>query len=191
MNEMANLNPNSTDGALEGNVNEMANLNPNSTDGALEGNENEMANSTSTGTISGNVWLDKDSDGQKGPLDTGMADVVVHLVTSNGATVLQTTTTNPSGDFLLSINDISMLYTYTVTVENPNSNYFAFLTEITPENAVNNYGGTTVDIGPGAIEGTVNAGMQLKPGVKVDVCTSNDKKNPKNPCHFMPSAGLF
>jgi len=158
-------------------------------DGAIQGNVN--VNTPMTGSIVGVVWLDNDRDGQKGTLDTGMPDVTVHLGTTDSKTVLQTTTTNTVGYYSFSVNITTTTYTYTVVVDNPNPDYFAFVNATCPENTVNNYGAGEVDVGPGAVEGTVNAGMQAKPGVKESVCTSNDKLDPTNPCHFVPSSGLF
>lgn len=130
--------------------------------GTIRGND--IANTPVSGSIVGIVWLDNDEDGQAGTLDRGMADVVVHLRTTNGTTVLQTTTTNTFGWYSFSVKITGA--TYTVIVDNPNPNYFAFLNTTSHQNTVNNYGGGEVDVGPGGIQGIVNAGMQAKPGVK-------------------------
>jgi hypothetical protein len=152
--------------------------------GAIEGNVN-AASTLSTGSISGTVWLDQNNDGVKSSGDTGMVDVAVHI--GNNGDVLQTTFTDLQGSYsFLSVPSGQ----YTITVDNPNPTYFGFMETISSDNNVNNYGESEIDVTPES-SSTVNAGMEQKPSSKVDVCTSNDRSTPGNPCNYIGTIGVF
>jgi hypothetical protein len=150
--------------------------------GSIQGTLN--VNGNPTGSIEGTVWLDSNGDGKKGSSDTGMADVPVHL--GSDGKVLNTTSTDTNGYYIFS--GIEGTVTYTITVDNPNTDYFAFFNMTGPDNGVNNFGAGEVDVEDGD-KVKLNAGMELKPGTKTDYCTSNDKALPSSPCHFVTTGG--
>ncbi len=152
--------------------------------GGIEGNVN-AASTPTTGSIVGTVWIDQNNDGRKSSGDSGMVGVDVHLGSSGD--VLQTTSTDQQGTYSFPSVPVGR---YTVTVDNPNPTYFSFVKTNSSDNNVDLYGASDIDVTSESAS-VVNAGMEQKPSTKVDVCTSNDRSTPGNPCNYIGTMGVF
>ena len=65
--------------------------------------------------IGNRVWLDTNGNGIQDPGESVIANVTVHLYAANGTTLLQTTTTNTSGNYYFSISPYT---SYVVKLDN-------------------------------------------------------------------------